>query len=151
MRSLMICQDCARQTPASDCWWCLIFSRCPGGLVHTGTSCACLASGEGTGTRSVGYTIADLTGFWVWVVLLVAALLLSLLSLAIGRLEVGEFLYPGREGSPALTFEVLIVLVSVNGCRKVAMSRDRKYASVMGVSPSTHHALEVSSQSSPSN
>lgn len=108
MRSLMICQDCARQTPASDCWWCLIFSRCPGGLVHTGTGCACLASGEGTGTRSVGYTIADLTGFWVWVVLLVAALLLSFLSLAIGRLEVGEFLYPGREGSPALTFEVML-------------------------------------------
>jgi hypothetical protein len=104
----MICQDCARQTPASDCWWCLIFSRCPGGLVHAGTGCACLASGEGAGTRSVGYTIADLAGFWVWVVLLVAALLVSFLSLAIGRLEVGEFLYPGREGSPALTFEVML-------------------------------------------
>lgn len=121
MRSIMICQDCARQTPASNCWWCLIFSRCPGGLVHAGTGCACLASGEGTGTRSVGCTIADLAGFWVWVVLLVAALLVSFLSLAIGRLEVGEFLYPGREGSPALTFEVLIVLASVIDCRKVAM------------------------------
>jgi hypothetical protein len=87
-----------------------------------------LASGEGTGTRSVGYTIADLTGFWVWVVLLVAALLVSFLSLAIGRLEVGEFLYPGREGSPALTFKVLIVLASVHWLSQVAMSRDRKYA-----------------------
>jgi hypothetical protein len=110
-----------------------------------------LASGEGTGTRSVGYTIADLTGFWVWVVLLVAALLVSFLSLAIGRLEVGEFLYPGREGSPALTFKVLIVLASVHWLSQVAMSRDRKYASAMKMNPNTHHALEVSCQSSPSN
>jgi hypothetical protein len=88
----MVGQDGARQTSASDCWWGLVFSGCSGGLVRAGVTCA-RSGGECTCTRSVRDTIADLTRFWIWIVFLVAALLVSLLALTI-RFEVGELFYP---------------------------------------------------------
>jgi hypothetical protein len=88
----MVGQDGARTTPASNRWWGLVFSGCSGGLVRAGVTCA-RSSGECVCTRSVGNTIADLTRFWIWVVFLVTALLLSLLAFTIG-FEVGELLYP---------------------------------------------------------
>lgn len=91
----MVGQDCARYAPTPDRWWGLIFSRYPCRLAHAGITrarsggeCACTRC-----TRSVGYTVADRTRLWIWVVFLVAALLVPLLALTI-RFEIGELFNP---------------------------------------------------------
>ncbi len=80
----MICQDRTGHASTPDRWRSLVISRCPSGSVHTGIACTRLCGGESACTRSVGYTVADLSRFRVGVVLLVASFLVPLLTFTIG-------------------------------------------------------------------